>query len=265
MKKDMNRTCVSREEILIALGELNEDPTASRADVLLKELEGVKFEDHGRADTIRHAVAAARERLDAPVDSIVDPHALPFMTVVGTHVLIHDAHSGDPLNSGWIGICVDSRDVKSFWYIGHDMGERSYTKLVQTTYEDAFAEVAELGVLAASSVRYCKPIGYQLGGFVVGHRARMSGGSGDATIVDLRADHGGPLVTLEFEEPQVVDWPVGALAQRMEIGFEKVASTWTPNDGSMRRAEKVAGFHSEDIPGNRIALAVSSGSGDIEP
>ncbi|MEX3555070.1 MAG: hypothetical protein VB131_00040 [Burkholderia gladioli] len=247
---------ITRDEILIALAELNEDPTASRVDAFAEELREVEVPNQDRVEVVRQAVCAARQRIDASAAHLVDPNDLPFMTVVGGHVLIHDAHSGEPLNAGWTGICVDARDTKCYWYIGHDASERSFTKLVATSYETALLEAAERGVLANGTAAYSKPIGYTRDGFVVGHAAKLNRGIGTATIVDLRYERDELLVTVEFEEPQKIDWPLGEVTRRMEVGFGAVASTWPPNDGNMPLTEQIAalGHASAREAANAVAV-----------
>lgn len=66
--------------------------------------------------------------------------AMPFMTAVGGHVLIHDGCSGNPLADDWQGVCVDGFDNNSYWYIGRSGGERSYTKLSATEVQAAERE-----------------------------------------------------------------------------------------------------------------------------
>lgn len=53
----------------------------------------------------------------------------PFMTVAGGKVIICEDLTGDSLPDEWTGVCVSGNDAKSFWYIGHDLGERSFNKL----------------------------------------------------------------------------------------------------------------------------------------
>lgn len=69
---------------------------------------------------------------------------LPFMTAVAGHVLIHEPVNGTPLPDDWTGLCVDANDVHSFWYIGCDGGERSFTKLKAREFAEAEIEAAEL-------------------------------------------------------------------------------------------------------------------------
>lgn len=68
--------------------------------------------------------------------------ALPFMTAVGGHVLIHVANSGALLPDAWTGLCVEARDENTFWYIGQEDGERSFTRLKAKTVEAAKVEFA---------------------------------------------------------------------------------------------------------------------------
>lgn len=74
-----------------------------------------------------------------------DPNAsktLPFMTAVGGHVLIHVANSGAVLPDAWTGLCVEASDENAFWYVGHEDGERSFTRLKARTVEAARVELA---------------------------------------------------------------------------------------------------------------------------
>lgn len=71
----------------------------------------------------------------------VSANDLPFMTVVGGHVLIHEGVSGAALPNEWTGICCDAHDVHSLWFIGHEMTERTFDKLQARTVPDALIEV----------------------------------------------------------------------------------------------------------------------------
>jgi hypothetical protein len=75
---------------------------------------------------------------DQPAELSSQP--MPFMTAVGSHVLIHDGYSGNPLADDWQGVCVDGFDNNSYWYIGRSGGERSFTKLRATEAEAAKRE-----------------------------------------------------------------------------------------------------------------------------
>jgi len=65
---------------------------------------------------------------------------VPFMTCVGDHVLIHDGETGTPLDATWTGVCCDARSASTFWYIGRNNGERSFSRLKASDLEAATAE-----------------------------------------------------------------------------------------------------------------------------
>jgi hypothetical protein len=66
--------------------------------------------------------------------------SIPFMMTVGGTVTIYEGDTANPLPQSWTGICTDGNDVKSFWYIGREGGERSFNKLAANNYADAVAE-----------------------------------------------------------------------------------------------------------------------------
>lgn len=66
----------------------------------------------------------------------------PFLTAVAGHVLIHDGLTGNPLPGHWTGFCTDAYDTKSFWYIGCEGAERSFTKLASKNLDGAQREMA---------------------------------------------------------------------------------------------------------------------------
>lgn len=71
-----------------------------------------------------------------------------------------------------------------------------------------------------------KPAGYEVGGFTVGHVAKMNGNQSVARIVDLNDAQAGLLVTLEYECEQPVDAPEGATSRFFEVPARKISSTW---------------------------------------
>ncbi|WP_127840980.1 hypothetical protein [Burkholderia gladioli] len=78
--------------------------------------------------------------IETALDALAVPTDHPFMTVVGTHVMVHHGASGEPLPDEWVGVCTEGRDTTSYWYIGQMDGERSYTKLYSRNYPNAVVE-----------------------------------------------------------------------------------------------------------------------------
>ncbi|WP_432262904.1 hypothetical protein [Cupriavidus sp. TMH.W2] len=76
--------------------------------------------------------------------------------------------------------------------------------------------------------RYEQPPGYEMGGFVVGHAAKMNGNPATATIVALETRDGRPLVTVQYPTPQRVDAPEGATSTRFETDWRSISATWRP-------------------------------------
>lgn len=91
-------------------------------------------------------------------------------------------------------------------------------------YEWALREYHPLRGLNAKGF-FRKPAGYTIGGFTVGHAAKMSGNPNEATIVDVHNEDR-LTVLLEFEEPQPVDVPEGATCRRISVPYTRVTSTW---------------------------------------
>lgn len=76
-------------------------------------------------------------------------------------------------------------------------------------------------------LQFEQPIGTQIGGFIVGHRAKMNRSDSVGTIVGLSEREGtGPVVTLYFDTPQPVDFPEGATCQRFSMPWRNVSCTW---------------------------------------
>lgn len=76
-------------------------------------------------------------------------------------------------------------------------------------------------------LQFEQPIGTQIGGFVVGHRAKMNRCDAVGTIVGLSEREGtGPVVTLHFDIPQPVDFPEGRTSQRFSMPWRNVSCTW---------------------------------------
>lgn len=72
-----------------------------------------------------------------------------------------------------------------------------------------------------------EPAGYSVGGFVVGHSAKMNGFSQEATIIDLLDDGPRLKVLLEFDEPQPAVGVEGEVHTRFfEVPFTAISSTW---------------------------------------
>lgn len=74
-------------------------------------------------------------------------------------------------------------------------------------------------------LKFIQPIGYQLGGFTVGHAAMMNGSNAVGTIVGIEDVDGRRKVTLEFAEPQPTD-VAGVSCNRFELDFSSISSTW---------------------------------------
>lgn len=68
--------------------------------------------------------------------------------------------------------------------------------------------------------------GDTLGGFTVGHRAKMRGNTNTAYIVGLREEAGVVRVLLDFEHAQPVDAPEGATSCRFDLDYRNISSTW---------------------------------------
>ena len=79
-----------------------------------------------------------------------------------------------------------------------------------------------------------EPAGYSVGGFVVGHSAKMNGFSQEATIIDLLDDGPRLKVLLEFDEPLPVNGVEVVQNERVyerltrffELPFTAISSTW---------------------------------------
>lgn len=71
-----------------------------------------------------------------------------------------------------------------------------------------------------------KPAGYTIGGFTVGHNAKMNGNSAVAMIVDLKTIGDVLAVLLEFSEPQPLDVPEGATTRFIEVRSQLISATW---------------------------------------
>ena len=76
---------------------------------------------------------------------------LPFLMAENGNVIVYAASGTEAMPSNWTGIAVDGSDVKSFWYIGSDGGERTWNKLQATSYDQAQAEVAARNLAATTS------------------------------------------------------------------------------------------------------------------
>lgn len=93
------------------------------------------------ADTASKVLEIAEGAIEAaPVNA---KPVVPFMTSKGK---IYNADGTAEVAADWAGICCNSDNTSSFWYIGQDGGERSWNKLQATTYEGAVAEVAAKGL-----------------------------------------------------------------------------------------------------------------------
>jgi hypothetical protein len=90
-------------------------------------------------------------------------------------------------------------------------------------------------------VRFEQPIGHTVGGFTVGHLAKMKNRTAVGTIVEVVEGEVGPEITLEFAEPQPTDLP-GEMARRFQIGFDNIASTWMPGAADAEKAGKLRGL-----------------------
>lgn len=69
-------------------------------------------------------------------------------------------------------------------------------------------------------------VGFQLGGFTVGHAATMTRCNAVGTIVGFEDRDGRRFVTVEFDEPQPVDWPEGSTSKRFELTHTNITATW---------------------------------------
>lgn len=85
--------------------------------------------------------------------------------------------------------------------------------------------VLNRGGAIAHELTFNQPIGYQLGGFTVGHSAMMNGSKAVGTIVGVEDVDGRRKVTLEFAEPQATDVD-GVSCNRFELDFSSISSTW---------------------------------------
>lgn len=68
--------------------------------------------------------------------------------------------------------------------------------------------------------------GDTLGGFTVGHKARMNGNSNDAFIIGVRLDGDKVRILLTFLKPQPVDAPEGATSFRFDVPWHNISCTW---------------------------------------
>lgn len=92
-------------------------------------------------------------------------------------------------------------------------------------YEWALREYHPLRDLNAKAF-LGQPAGFTMGGFTVGHAAKMNGNSNEAMIVDVIGDESPLCVVLEYPEPQPVDCPQGGMSTRFQVPATKVSSTW---------------------------------------
>lgn len=84
------------------------------------------------------------------------------------------------------------------------------------------------GVERELTLRYEQPVGTTIGGFAVGHHAKMNGNPNAGTIVGVKEENGRVRVTVQFPEPQPLDGPEGATSVRFEMDWRNVTSTWAP-------------------------------------
>lgn len=68
--------------------------------------------------------------------------------------------------------------------------------------------------------------GDSMGGFTVGHRAKMNGNPNTAYIIGLREEAGVVKVLLDYPEPQPCDAPAGAKIARFEVLYRNISCTW---------------------------------------
>lgn len=75
-----------------------------------------------------------------------------------------------------------------------------------------------------------QPLGQptEVGGFTVGHFAKMNRCFAVAVIKHVEQGESGPVITLEFEQPQLVDAPAGATSTRFIVDWRSISSTWAP-------------------------------------
>lgn len=78
----------------------------------------------------------------------------------------------------------------------------------------------------SGSLKFNQHVGFQLGGFTVGHAATMTRCNAVGTIVGVEDRDGRLFVTVEFEEPQPVDCPEGSTNKRFELTHTNITSTW---------------------------------------
>lgn len=71
----------------------------------------------------------------------IGENSLPFLMIAkGGHVGIYDRDDARLLPTNWTGLCTDVDDTLSFWHIGFEEEERSFTKLMARTHEAAVDE-----------------------------------------------------------------------------------------------------------------------------
>ncbi|WP_454727951.1 MULTISPECIES: hypothetical protein [Cupriavidus] len=125
---------------------------------------------------------------------------------------------------------------------------------VLTAYRYGQQELADtlrdyLGVAHAPALRYAQAPGFALNGYVVGHRARLArSGSGEATIVGVRAAAGQTLVSLQFDAPAPAETPAGAVYHHLDIDGTALAATWALAPGAARGAVTPAGRLAPVLP-----------------
>lgn len=77
-------------------------------------------------------------------------------------------------------------------------------------------------------INWTTQVGSELGGFTVGHCAKMNGNPAVARISGVREQAGQVRVLLEFKAPQPVDVPEGATSTRFDLDWRCISSTWRP-------------------------------------
>ena len=83
-------------------------------------------------------------------------------------------------------------------------------------------------------LKFNQPIGFELGGYTVGHAATMSRCNAVGTIVGVEESDGRRTVTLEFSEPQPTDVD-GVSSYRFALDYRSITSTWIKPDGDVHR------------------------------
>ncbi|TAL80686.1 MAG: hypothetical protein EPN77_19300 [Candidimonas sp.] len=76
---------------------------------------------------------------------------MPFLM---THpVQVIEPHGNAAVPDGWEGLCVSSSDIASYWYLGWEGEERSFSKLQANSFRDAVCELVHRKITSSQALR----------------------------------------------------------------------------------------------------------------